>query len=201
MRATPVILAFCLTTAVAGPPWVRRPAIAPATAAGASSLTLKDSKTNDSNNTANGVKNTAARTYLASKWTAGSSYSLAALETMGAKGGAVGNPTGEITCYVYSNGSSAPGTLLGTSDTVAASSYPAAASPAWIRFTFPTPVSLTSGTVYWHVFTTSAGVDANNYVTSIAPDTFVANGIMISSNAVDWAVSTSRTLKLQTYAP
>lgn len=199
MRFVALSLVLSLTTVIAGPPWTRRPATVPKKQV-VSELTLKDSKTNTSNDGAQSINNTISRKYVASKWTAGSTYSLVAIDMLMAKGGVTGNPTGDITCNIYYDNTN-PAGLLGTSTAIAASTFPAAASPDWLRFSFPTPVNITNNTIYWMVIASSAPENVASYVAAIAPDNFYNGGLVISSNLVDWAVGTSKTWKFRSYAP
>lgn len=66
----------------------------------------------------------------------------------------VGTPTGSLFIDIYSDSAGSPNTLLGTSDTVATSSY---VSGEWMIFFFSTPVALSTSTTYWIVADKNAG--------------------------------------------
>jgi len=71
------------------------------------------------------------------------------------------SPSTSLTARLHSQSSGYPGSLLATSSAVPASQVNGS-KYAWIRFTFSTPVALSSGTVYW-ITLNPGGVNASNY--------------------------------------
>lgn len=96
--------------------------------------------------------------YLATSFEAGESYSLTQLDLLLLKSG---SPTADVTAYIYSDSSGAPGTLLGTCTTDLDSST-FGTSYGWETFDF-SGVSLISSTDYFIVIY-STTEDSSNYV-------------------------------------
>jgi len=85
-----------------------------------------------------------------------------------------GSPTDEVILEVYTDGTGEPGTLLATADN---SINGSTLSEGWAnrkicRFSFNSPVSISSGTTYWLVLSRTGSVDSDNfyYVTSANVD-------------------------------
>lgn len=160
--------------------------------------TLKDSNTDLTGVTGAAVGNNAGNTYRATKFTAGSSYTACKIELLLGKGGATGLPTGNIFAYMWSD-STGPNTLLATSDAVDSSTLPAVGSSNYVAFTFASPASLSSGTVYW-VGMSHTNINVNSYVSWRYPNGFVANGQYVSTNGVVWGSPNSTRANFKTYA-
>lgn len=166
----------------------------------ASCSTLKDSNTGTSGHDWYVIGNYTNNTYRATKFTAGSSYSVCKIELLLGKLGATGLPTGNIFANIYSDSGSAPSSMLATSSAVDSSTLAALGSSNYVSFTFASPVALTSGTVYWIGPSKLESQSFNSYVGWWGPDTFVANGNMVSSNSTAWDTGTSRRLNFKTYS-
>jgi hypothetical protein len=177
------------------PGFVSRLSVSQATA---SCETLKDSNTDLTGVVGQGVGNVLAQTYLATKFTAGSSYNACAIEFLIGKGGATGLPTGNVFAYVWSD-SSGPSTLLAQSGAVDSTTLPAVGTTNYIQFTFDSPASLSSGTVYW-IGLSHTNVNANNYVRWLTPSAFVAGGVYSATNGSVWASAVSKRANFKTYS-
>lgn len=85
-----------------------------------------------------------------------------------------GAPTDDLKLEIYSNGSSQPGSLLTTaSNTLPSSTLTTSLSTQ--RFDFSEPITLTSGTTYWAVWSRTGALDDTNYfglggATTTSPD-------------------------------
>jgi hypothetical protein len=99
-----------------------------------------------------------SRTYAATQFTASSTYDLSQIEVNLSK---VASPTMNITCYLYSDNSYNPTTLLATSSTTLAAST--ITNAAYHAFTFDQSFEVQSGTAYWIVLKGSA-VNETNHV-------------------------------------
>jgi hypothetical protein len=87
------------------------------------------------------------KTYMAHSFTAGSSYTLSQVGVMIYKNA---NYTGTVRAYLYSDGTNAPGSLLGISaNTVAYTALPSATG-TYVNFQF-SGVPLTGSSIYWVV--------------------------------------------------
>lgn len=127
------------------------------------------------------------RNWGASAWTAGSSYSLSLVDMkMGRFNSSV---TGNVRVNIYADdGSDHPtGSPLGSSanvdiTTFTTAGYPNGATPA--AFTFSTPVSITSGTKYWHglEYTSFSGVAA----TARFKDEVGIGTVRCSTDGITW---------------
>lgn len=154
--------------------------------------TVKNSNVPGTPSSFSAVGNGATSVYNSSKFTASSSYQCCALEFWMDKQGSVAAPTGNITAYIFSDsGGSGPSTQLVTSSVISATTLPAKNSATWVKFTLTSPYSLTNGTVYWMVLSSSI-VDVNNYVGAWYPDTFVSGGTYFSGDAVTWTGGAAR---------
>lgn len=123
---------------------------------------------------------------LAQGFQAGSNVDLGSVSLYLKK---VGAAAGDLTVEIYSDSGGAPGTLLGTSATVAASALGTALG--WTEFVFSSSVSLVSGTAY-HMVLRSSGTQSNaNYVAwgcdSSAPG--YANGAGQTYDGAAWSAA------------
>jgi len=146
--------------------------------------TLQDNPSTSANDS-NPVGDTTADTWCSSGWLAGSSYSLTRLDLNLEKNG---SPTGVITVKIYNstNGTVAtgtPSTLLGTSNTINASSL----TTGFVQtsFLFSTPVSITSGTGYFVAINYSI-INASNYVIWGDDSTIHTSCYYESADAITW---------------
>lgn len=160
--------------------------------------TLKDSQTATAEEAAS-VGNVAGNTYVATKFTAGSSYSLCRVDLLLAKAGATGTPTGNVFAYLYSDASGAPGTLLATSDPVDATALPTAGTSNWVSFSFSSPASVASGTVY-RVATSYTNTAALSFVYWWRNSAFVSGGVHSSTNGTTWNPLSSRQNNFKTFS-
>lgn len=160
--------------------------------------TLKDSQTATAEEAAS-VGNIAGNTYVATKFTAGSSYSACKVDLLLAKAGATGTPTGNVFAYLYSDSSGSPGTLLAASDLVDSTTLPTAGTSNWVSFTFSSPASLTSGSVYW-VATSHTNTAALSFVYWWRNSGFVASGVYSSTNGTIWNSLSSRRNNFKTFS-
>jgi hypothetical protein len=96
----------------------------------------------------------------------------------------VGSPTGDLTLEL--RGTSATGTLLATSATVAESSLTTAYSA--IEFVFSSPPTLSASTTYWAILKTDRTASELNYVTwaGETSETY-SSGKMQSENSSTWS--------------
>lgn len=108
--------------------------------AGGASSVLKDHEDTDS-----GSNFASFDSHYATIFTAASSYTLTRIDVFIAR-----NESGsqDFQIALRNNGIAEPGgTVLGTSDTVAAATV--TGSFGWITFNFPTPISISIATTYW----------------------------------------------------
>ena len=167
-------------------------------AAAASCSTLKDSYTDTTGHSDLNIASVDGTQYRASKFTAGSSYSVCKIEFLLMKDGSGATPTGDVKAYVWSD-SSGPSTILATSDIVDASSLPAKGSSNYVAFTFASPASLSSGTVYW-VGLSKTNLQLNDWVGWFRPNPFVAGGNVLGTNGTFWVAGSSTRCNFKTYA-
>jgi hypothetical protein len=81
----------------------------------------------------------------------------------------IGLPTQNIHAKIYTDVSNTPGVLLATSDNLAAASLNGSIL-VWTRFTFSTPVALTTSTRYWFVIDPASASAANYFQIKIDDD-------------------------------
>jgi hypothetical protein len=74
-----------------------------------------------------------------------------------------GSPAANLQAHIYSHAGNSPDAKIGSSASLSSSSIEARFT--WIKFTFPSPVSISSNTNYWSVLTAS-GTDASKYYSS-----------------------------------
>ncbi len=118
---------------------------------------------------------------LTSNFVAGSSYTLTKAQLKLKKSGTGGG--GTIVVKIYTDSSGAPGTLLGTSDSVAVSTL--TGTPTFTDFT-GLNVSITSGTTYWVAFlqsTTGGGTGSSTNTVSVDYNDNTGRTLRASSNA------------------
>lgn len=162
--------------------------------------TVKDSNVPGAVSAFTACGNAAASTYIASKFTTGSAYSCCAIELYIDKQGSTAAPTGNVTASFYADGGSGPtGSALATSNSVDATTMPAKGAPAWVKFSLPSPYSLTTATVYW-IVVTGVVINVNSFIGANYPSTFVSGGTYASPDATTWTAGAARRWFFQTYA-
>jgi len=101
----------------------------------------------------------------------------------------VGNPTGVVNCYLYSDdGSGKPNALIATSEYTLNGSD-VTGTDTWVEFWFDTHPSLTSGTVYHAVLKYTGPTDASNYIKVIANATGTVGNSSV--DGVTWSAGSS----------
>ena len=117
-----------------------------------------DYPTTEYSGTINGLSSS-GNVAAAETFTAPSNASVTSIKFYVAKAAAV---TGSVTAKLYSTSAGAPNTLLATSDSIDASTFQVLGGGgpndnlSLVEFTFSTPYSITSGTVY------AIGIEKNN---------------------------------------
>jgi hypothetical protein len=130
------------------------------------------------------VGNATANTRVAQSFTAGSSYSLAAVLLYVYKTGA---PTDNWYVEIQSDSSNTPsGSVLATSQNLSGE-YTFADLGHLVRYDFASPPSLTNGTKYWIVYQRSTAVNASNYINLVIGSTSLyAGGGLSIHNGTSW---------------
>jgi hypothetical protein len=101
----------------------------------------------------------------------------------------LGNPTGVVNCYLYSDdGSGKPSTLIATSEYTLNGSD-VTGTDTWVEFWFDTHPSLTSGTVYHAVLKYTGPTDASNYIKVLSNATGTTGNTSI--DGVTWSTGSS----------
>ena len=98
------------------------------------------------------------RTYVATQFIASSTYNLSKIEVNLSK---TASPTMNINCYLYSDNSVNPTSIVATSSTTLNAST--ITNAAYHTFTFDQSFSVQNGVTYWIVLKASA-IDGTNYV-------------------------------------
>ena len=77
----------------------------------------------------------------------------------------VGNPTSDLSVYIYTDSAGLPSALHtnGTATAQSGKLHTSDSSGVWYRFVFPTPPTLTGGTQYHVTMKSSGAVDTSNY--------------------------------------
>jgi len=117
------------------------------------------------------------------RFTPGSSGDLGWLEAEMWK---QGTPTDNWTVTIRTT--SATGTVVGTSDSMAASALTTSLSK--VKTTFTTPVALTGGTEYWAVFERSGSRDVSNYISVFSRATDNGGELMQNASSGSWSNTT-----------
>jgi hypothetical protein len=127
-------------------------------------------------------------------WNAANTYSLGSVDLPLKK---TGSPTDNYYLEVLST--SITGTVLGTSDNVAASGVPT--SETWTKFTFATPVSISTSTKYWFRLFRTGARDASNYISwTYTGDTAGSQGHYVRDNTT-WGSEQAIDFGFRTYPP
>ncbi len=163
-----------------------------------SCATLKDSNTGTTGHSDLNIASVDGTQFRATKFVAGSTYSVCKIEFLLMKDGSGAAPTGNVVAYVWAD-SSGPGAVLATSDAVDAASLPAKGASNYVAFTFSSPASLSSGATYW-VGLGKTNLQLNDWVGWYRPNDFVANGNYYSTNATTWVVGSSTRCNFITYS-
>lgn len=129
------------------------------------------------------IGDSAGEQYLGSDWTASSSYTLTQITAQAYKTG-TGQP---MTCYIYSNSSLLPGTLLATSTTsaITPSQTSGFTSANDVIYAFA-GLSITNTTVYFVVFRVAATSGSNRNIMNMDNG---APGVGVITQAADVAGS------------
>ena len=138
-----------------------------------------------------------AKTWMATKFTAGGSYTVCAVDLYLSK---TLTPTDDLYCYIYSHDGAEddPDALVGTGSNVVAPGV-VTGSEAAVQFTGMS-AALTSGTTYWVVFK-DGFLDSSNYITIHGTDGAVERICQDADGAGTWGVTaTGKTLKYQLYS-
>lgn len=160
--------------------------------------TLKDSNTDTTVHSDLNIASTDGTQYRATKFTAGSSYSLCKIEFLLMKDGTGAAPTGNIWAFLWAD-SSGVSTLLATSEPVDASTLPTKGTSNYVAFTFTSPPPITSGTTYWGGLG-KTNLQLNDWVGWYRPNPFVAGGNVLSTNGTTWSAGSSTRCNFKTYA-
>ncbi len=126
-------------------------------------------------------------------FTTTSSYSTTTVDLYLAKSG---SPVDNLTLEILS--SSMTGTVLGTSATVGGASV--STSNSWIRFTFASPVTLSSGTTYYLRLTRSGANDVSNYYQWNGTGDEYAGGNRYQLDLASWVSASSDDLEFKVFA-
>lgn len=114
----------------------------------------------DSSGTNQGIGTAAATSKVAQSFTLPSAVSPGLIDIVMSKSG---TPTDDMTLEIRTDNAGEPSsTVLATSNPVSASTI--TTSRAWIRFTFPSPASLSASTTYWLVAYRSGAASGANFV-------------------------------------
>jgi hypothetical protein len=167
-------------------------------AAAGCTYSTKDSQTNTSAIVGWAYMDPAIRQWMATQFTAGSTYDICRFIV---KLYRTGTPGVNITAYVYSDsGSDTPGTSIGqtTSTAVVANNLTTNSGGEDVTFNFGS-LSLTSGTKYWVVLAADGyGADSSNKVSLRAGGT--SSGLLYrSSNGSTWALVSTNAMYYVTY--
>lgn len=100
--------------------------------------------------------------------------------------GKTGTPSDNLQINIRTG--SMTGSIIGTSDAVAASSVPVVASRAFVNFPFSTPVARSSGVTYYYEIVRSGSRDTSNYV-AVYGNALTSRGYTSSSGS--WSVTFS----------
>jgi len=73
------------------------------------------------------------------------------------------SPTSNLIARCYSESGGVPNTILGTSSSVSGAAQ-SATSYQWVKFTFPSPISLTAGVSYWFTVSSTTTNTTNYYL-------------------------------------
>jgi hypothetical protein len=143
--------------------------------------------TRTTNLTVRGLADVTARTRLAQRIYSNEQHRVGAiwlpLSTFG-------SATGTLTAGLYSETTSLPGTVLTNGTTTVAVST-LSANEVWTKFSFTNYPVLAPNTYYWLVLSTSASVDASNYVQwSYNSTTTGPAGSTAIYNGSSWSAST-----------
>jgi hypothetical protein len=131
------------------------------------------------------IGDNASREIPAQSFTAGSSYSLAAVVLPLVRNG---TPTDNFYVEIRSDNSDSPSSTVLATSNLHSSATAVSATYRHVKFDFASPPSLTNGTRYWILAFRDGGIDASNYVGwAVTSGSIYAGGRVLQWNGSSWA--------------